>query len=139
MIGKNIVGYRYGKAPESGYSYNYRESKRECGVSMAKVGHMSEKNSFAVHNLRQSNVKKYYYIGSISGFGGDDEICLKNVKNINYNEYRKMLKEKEIIDISNIIVNDIADRKISLIDNGWNICMTKEAVESWRFNNIKSY
>lgn len=31
LIGKTIVGYRYGEAPESGHSWNYAENKPEPG------------------------------------------------------------------------------------------------------------
>ena len=37
IIGIKVVGYRYGKAPKCGRSYNYRENHYEDGVSMAQV------------------------------------------------------------------------------------------------------
>jgi hypothetical protein len=45
--GMTTVGYRYGKAPESGFSYNSREQKYEKGVSMASAGGVDEVGSFA--------------------------------------------------------------------------------------------
>lgn len=137
-IGKTMIGYRYGKAPESGYSWNYRENTNECGVSMAKVGHMNELGSFAVMNLRDNKVKKYYYIGVIAGEGGDsNEICLTNLKAITYREYCSLLKDEEIINTSNSIVDYLADGKISLINSGWNLGTTIDKLENWRNSNKK--
>ena len=136
--GKMMVGYRYGKAPESGRSYNHSENKYEIGVSMAKTGHMDELGSFAVLNLKGKKVKKYYYAGTIAGEGGDaQEICLVNIDEITYKQYKEMLKNEEIINASNEIANYIADRKINLINGGWSIGATKEKVEEWREKNVK--
>lgn len=129
IIGLTICGYRYGKANESGKSWNFREEKNECGISMAKVGYMDEMNSFAVDEYSQ--LKKHYYVGTVAGYGGDDEICLVDVKELSYREYLKSLKETK--EANNIIVNDICDTKIGLLKAGWNLGRwTIESVESWR-------
>lgn len=123
-----IVGYRYGEAPEGGRSWNYRENQWEVGVSMASVGYDKEINSFAVSGA--TNRKKYYYVGTVCGTGGDDEICLENVRQISFREYQKMIKEMTAA--SNMIVNDRYDRKITLIERGYNIGKTIEEVEDER-------
>lgn len=127
-IGLKIVGYRYGKAPENGKSWNYQNNEWECGVSMACVGYDKEIGSFAVSGAAER--KKFYYVGAVCGTGGDDEICLSNVKQITYNEYRSM--RKKMIAASNIIVNARYDRKINLIRRGFNLGKTKEEVEEER-------
>lgn len=137
-IGKQMVGYRYGAAPECGKSWNYMENRFECGVSMAKVGHMEEVKSFAVSNLADKKVKKYYYVGIIAGEGGDsEEICLAELQQISYIEYKRLLKSESIIETSNAIVNYIANRKVSLIERGWSIGTTIEKIATWRANNTK--
>ena len=85
IIGIKVVGYRYGKAPKCGRSYNYRENHYEDGVSMAQVCYYKPVGSFAANGE-----KKYYYEGVVSGIGSDNEICLSSVKQISYNEYQKM-------------------------------------------------
>lgn len=127
LIGKTIVGYRYGIAPESGFSFNTRERIAEPGVSMAQVGFGKEIQSFAVS--AQSN-KRYYYVGQISGEGSDDEICLVNVKRITRNEYLNLRKGKDMVSISNEIVNAIADRKTRLMNMGYNY--SEEEIENYR-------
>lgn len=134
IIGKTIAGYRYGIAPESGLSYNTREGEYEPGVSMACVGFGKEVSSFAVD--AQSN-RKYYYIGKIAGFGGDDEICLTDVRRVSRNEYLSALKET--VDVSNLVVDCYADRMIRLIESGWNIGLTVEDVEDFRISHKKTF
>lgn len=129
LIGKTIVGYRYGEAPESGHSWNYAENKPEPGVSMAQWGYFKECGSFAVSEAA-SNRKKYYYIGEIAGEGGDDEICLTNVKRISYKEYLKLRKETK--EVSNDCINALCDRKLGLINRGFYIGMTEQDVEVMR-------
>lgn len=128
-----IVGYRYGEAPKGGRSWNYQSNEWECGVSMASVGYDKEIGSFAVSG--SSDRKKHYYIGTICGTGGDDEICLENVKKITYREYQTMRKEMK--EASNIVVNERYDRKISLIERGFNIGRTIEEVEEERKKYLK--
>ena len=71
IIGIKVVGYRYGKAPKCGRSYNYRENHYEDGVSMAQVCYYKPVGSFAANGE-----KKYYYEGVVSGIGSDNEIYL---------------------------------------------------------------
>lgn len=131
--GKTIVGYRYGEAPEGGRSWNYRENEYECGVSMACVGYDKEIGSFAVSDAKPR--KKYYYVGTICGTGGDDEICLENVKRITYNEYRHMLKG--MVNVSNQVVNDRIDTRINLINRGYHIGYTVEQLEAERSKYLR--
>lgn len=133
MLGMVIVGYRYGKAPESGYSYNSRENRSECGVSMASVGYIPEKWSFAIGT--KENRKKYYYVGTIAGEGGDDEWCLRDVKQIKASEYKKMLVETK--EASNMIANYICDRKIKLKGDGFIIDESLEEIEAKRKSLIR--
>lgn len=130
-----IVGYRYGAAPACGYSWNYAENTNEPGVSMAQVGYLPEVRSFAVSALKESRVKRYYYIGEVAGEGGDQEICLRKVKRISYRQYQKLRKEYR--QTSNDIVNAICDRKIRLIRNGWQIEKTEEEIESMRLSLLR--
>lgn len=134
LIGETIVGYRYGEAPESGYSWNYAEGHREPGVSMAQVGYFKEYGSFAVSDAESSR-RKYYYIGEIAGEGGDDEICLTNVRRISYKDYLRLKKETK--QVSNDYVNALCDRKLRLIDRGFDICMTRDDIEAIRTKYVK--
>lgn len=133
ITGKTIVGYRYGEAPENGKSYNYREQCYECGVSMASVGYDKEIGSFAVSEA--CNRKRYYYIGEICGTGGDDEICLENVKRISYKEYIE--KRKELVETSNEIVNERCDRLLRLLWKGYSIGYTEEDIINERKKYLK--
>lgn len=132
-IGLQIVGYRYGAAPENGRSWNYQSNEWECGVSMASVGYDKEIGSFAVSGA--NNRKKFYYKGTVCGTGGDDEICLENISKISYREYQKLRKEMK--EASNIIVNERFDRKINLINRGYNIGMSEDDIEIERRKYIK--
>ena len=130
--GLQIVGYRYGEAPKYGRSWNYREQEYECGVSMASVGYDKEIGSFAISEARSR--RKYYYIGTICGVGGDDEICLRDVKRITYRQYLKL--RVKMVGISNQIVNDRIDSKIALIERGWSIGYTVEQLEHERIKYL---
>lgn len=133
LIGTTIVGYRYGEAPASGKSYNFRENEYEPGVSMAQVGYYKEIGSFAVSG--SSSKKKYYYEGVICGFGGDDEICLSNVKRITYREY--CTKRKELVEASNKVVNAYADNTLRLLDDGWHVAASREDIEVRRVKYLR--
>lgn len=126
LIGRTIVGYRYGEAPESGHSHNYQTNEDECGVSMAQVGYLEEYGSFAISEAA-SRRKRCYYIGVIAGFGGDDEVCLTNCKRISYREY--LGYRKQMKDVNNDYVRAIIADKVNLINNGWNIGRTEEDVK----------
>lgn len=91
IIGMPIVGYRYGDAPEEGYSYNHRDREYEPGVSLAQWGLIPEIFSFAISDVW--HLKKRYYKGVVAGIGGDDEICIKKHKEITYKEYLQLRKE----------------------------------------------
>lgn len=132
--GQTIVGYRYGEAPESGRSWNYRENEWEPGVSMAQVGFDKEIGSFAVSEAGCER-KKYYYVGDVCGTGGDDEICLCNVRRITRNEYLAM--RKQMVAVSNQIVNDRINTSINLINRGWSIGRTIEQLEAERNMYLK--
>ena len=134
LIGMRIVGYRFGEAPQSGRSYNYRENEWEPGVSMASVGFDKEIGSFAVSEAG-ANRKKFYYVGTICGTGGDDEICLKNVQRITYQDYVRM--RKSMVDASNAVVNARIDRSIRLINAGWNLLLSIEDLESERAKYLR--
>lgn len=129
LIGKTIVGYRYGEAPQSGHSWNYTEDMPEPGVSMAQVGYYKEYSTFAVTGARASR-KRVYYVGEIAGEGSDDEICLRNVRRISYREYLRLRIETK--QVSNDYVNALCDRYVSLLNGGWHICKTYEQVEEMR-------
>lgn len=101
---------------------------------MAQVGFDKEIGSFAVSDAGTSR-KKYYYIGTICGQGGDDEICLRNVRRISRNEYLSL--RKEMVAVSNQVVNDRIDSKIDLVSRGWNIGRTIEQLELERNMYLK--
>lgn len=132
--GQTIVGYRYGEAPENGRSWNYAENELEPGVSMAQVGFDKEIGSFAVSEA-ESNRKKYYYIGTICGTGGDGEICLENVKRITRKEYLAL--REDMIAVSNQIVNDRIDTSINLINQGWVVGKSVADLEAERAKYLK--
>ena len=132
-IGKKIVGYRYGKAPEGGRSWNSIDREWEPGVSMAQVGFDAEVASFAVSGSEARG--RFYYIGTICGQGGDDEICLSDVREITQAEYlslREGMKE-----VSNQIVNDRINTKIELLNRGYCIGKTIEQLENERQKYLK--
>ena len=133
-IGQTIVGYRYGEAPEGGRSWNYREHEFEPGVSMAQVGFDKELGSFAISEAGGSR-KKFYYIGTICGTGGDDEICLSDVRRITRAEY--LTYRKSMIEVSNQVVNDRINTKVSLIERGFSIGRTIEQLEEERATYLK--
>ena len=132
LIGKKVVGYRYGAAPESGFSYNRRENELEPGVSMAQVLFGEGVRSFAVSGL--SSAKKYYYIGEITGEGGDDEVCIKNHKQITRLEYLRL--RKEMVDTHNDIINYFYDRKVRLARRGF-IGFNEEKINEERKTLLK--
>lgn len=133
--GQTIVGYRYGEAPEGGRSWNYREKEWEPGVSMAQVGFDKEIGSFAVMGSAETR-KKCYYAGTICGqTGGDGEICLSNVRRITRNEYLSL--RKEMVAVSNQIVNDRIDRLIDLVNRGWNVGHSIDELEAERNMYLK--
>lgn len=87
-----MVGYRYGKAPETGKSYNTRDGKQEAGVSMASVAGSPECNSIATLSAKETR-KAYYYSGNYAGIGSDDEYILSDCVQITKKEYTKLVKE----------------------------------------------
>ena len=91
IIGMPIVGYRYGEAPEDGYSYNHRDREYEPGVSLAQWGLIPEIFSFAISDVW--HLKKRYYKGVVAGIGGDDEVCIVKHREITYKEYLQLRKE----------------------------------------------
>lgn len=103
---------------------------------MASVGYMPEIRSFAVSDLKDNKVKRYYYIGTISGRGGDDEFCLTGVRQISYKDYLRLRREQK--EVHNEIANYICDLYISLLDRGYYIAKTAEQVEELRKSLIKT-
>ncbi len=89
------VGYRYGSAPESGFSYNTREGRPEKGISMASAGGNEESKQFATMGAKEAGRKKIYYEGDIIGYGGDDEPIMVNVREISAKEYINRLNSEE--------------------------------------------
>lgn len=131
ILGMTVVGYRFGKAPESGRSYNFRDGFYEDGVSMAKVLYCKQVGSFAA-----AGQKKFYYKGVVSGTGSDNEICITNVIPITYKEYLEL--RKTMISESNAITNYYADQKIRLLNKGYNIGCTEEDIENYRKKFLKN-
>src|SRR3990167_2373951 len=93
---EEVIGYRYGYAPESGRSYNTREKIYEKGVSLASGFGKKEQWSFAIGESA-ANRKKVYYKGKRVGFGGDDEYLISDVKEINKGEYERLLKTPGVL------------------------------------------
>lgn len=118
LIGKTIIGYRYGKAPEGGRSFNTLTRSYEAGVSMASVGYNAEVGSFAAMANEQEG--KYYYIGEIAEeTGGDDEICLNNVRELTKEEYESLLPKYTAI--SNAVANAYYNRSANVASKGYDI------------------
>ncbi len=130
ILGIAVVGYRFGKAPESGRSYNFRDGFYEEGVSMAQVLYCKPVGSFAA-----GGEKKYYYKGIVSGTGSDNEICITDVTPITYREYMQL--RKTMISESNAITNYYADQKIRLLNQGYNIGCTEKDIEDYRRKFLK--
>lgn len=87
------VGYRYGDAPESGYSFNTRENKQEKGVSMASVAGIPESRSFATMAAKKRGIK--YYEGDVIGYGSDGEPIMINIVPITETNYHKKALSKQ--------------------------------------------
>lgn len=118
LIGKTIIGYRYGKAPEGGRSFNTLTRSYEAGVSMASVGYNAEVGSFAA--MANEEEGKYYYIGEIAEeTGGDDEICLNNVRELTKEEYESLLPQYTAI--SNAVANAYYNRSANVASKGYDI------------------
>lgn len=118
LIGKTIIGYRYGKAPEGGRSFNTLTRSYESGVSMASVGYNAEVGSFAA--MANEEEGKYYYIGEIAEeTGGDDEICLNNVRELTKEEYESLLPQYTAI--SNAVANAYYNRSANVASKGYDI------------------
>lgn len=101
---------------------------------MAQVGFDKEIGSFAVSDAG-TNRKRFYYIGTICGQGGDDEICLSNVRRITRNEYLSL--RKEMVAVSNQVVNDRINTAINLIHHGWDVGRSVEQLEAERNMYLK--
>lgn len=108
-IGDVVVGYRFGAAPESGYSYNRAENRFEPGVSLASVGYLQPVTSFACYGSA-AVCKKYYYSGRVAGSGGDGEFCITEVEQITYSEYCRELNDNK--DYYNRLSFDFIDSKL---------------------------
>ncbi len=65
---KDVIGYRFGKAPDTFISYNYSDNKLENGLSV-----YTEKSIVRSEFLGR---KKYEYSGIVSGIGGDGEVLI---------------------------------------------------------------
>ena len=90
----NAVGYRYGDAPESGYSRNHATGQLEAGVSMAGLGGGYDCSSFAVMGWREAGERKQYYTGTLvlDSTGSDGEPLLSDVTRISRAEYLAQIK-----------------------------------------------
>ena len=78
LKGTEVDFIRFGKAPEDGFSYNYRENRCEPGVSAYLV-----QNNEIIDTIRSEFVdKRAMYVGKgiVTGFGGDGEICVNILK-----------------------------------------------------------
>ena len=124
-----IVGYRYGQAPESGQSYNTRDNKCEKGVSMASVCGLGESRSFATCEAKE-NRKKYYYVGTIIGRGGDDEFLMGDVREIKKSEYNDLVISPELVNKRKEIAGNEIKELEWLIGRGYNI--NQKTIERWR-------
>lgn len=126
IIGKTIVGYRYGKAPVGGRSFNTLTKSYESGVSMASVGYNTEVGSFAKTTNEEEG--KYYYIGTIAeDTGGDDEICLNNVRKLTKKEYESLLPQYTAI--SNAVANAYYNRSANVASKGYDIDLERARVK----------
>ena len=65
---EEVEAFRFGKAPESFISWNYREDMSEKGLSVYTDGDVI-RSEFA-------DRKVYTYRGIVSGRGGDDELLI---------------------------------------------------------------
>ena len=101
---------------------------------MASVGYQEEVGSFAIDARNKED--RYYYIGTLNeDTGGDGEILLNNVKQISYKEYLSL--RKQYVSTSNKIINSLANRRISVIDKGYNVGVTTEQVEQKRKRELR--
>jgi hypothetical protein len=65
--------------------------------------------------------KKYYYIGDYSGKGGDDEFLIKNIKQITYRDYCKLIKTEKQKELKTNFIKEKIETLQSLKDAGYNI------------------
>ena len=89
----HTIGYRYGDAPKSGFSYNTREGRNERGISLASAAGLPKRRSFATMSAEE-NRKIKYYEGDVIGYGGDDEPIMVNLKPITKKDYESKLKDQ---------------------------------------------
>ena len=104
----HAVGYRIGRIPSGGRSYNTREGRYEEGVSLIGVGNLPPVQSFAISELRDAGAKIVYLEGDVlTTTGGDDEFLMKNAKPITRKTFDKAL----ITDAQKIAEKTLADKK----------------------------
>jgi len=74
LIGKTVEFVRFGKAPESGYSWNYAEGCQESGLSVYLLA-----DNKIIGTVRSEFADRTAYIGTgvACGIGGDDEILVE--------------------------------------------------------------
>jgi hypothetical protein len=113
------VGYRYGKAPPSGLSYNSMTQSYEKGVSFASAGGQKEIGSFAVSGARRRG--KYFYKLEAVDTGGDDEVIGKIIKEISEKEYNAFLASSENLQAQMTMAQNQLYRKKRLIAKGYSI------------------
>ncbi len=68
----DVRGYRYGVAPESGLSRNYRDGISECGLSLAVITTPGYKTEEIGSAMFFSNRKKHYFKGMLLPCKGSD-------------------------------------------------------------------
>ena len=107
----HAVGYRIGRIPSGGRSYNTREGRYEEGVSLIGVGNLPPVHSFAISALRDAGANVVYLEGDVlTTTGGDDEFLMTNAKPITRKKFDKALRT----DAQKIAEKTLADRKWDL-------------------------
>ena len=104
----HAVGYRIGRVPDGGRSYNTRDGRYEEGVSLIGVGNLPPVRSFAIAALRDAGAKVVYLEGDVlTKTGGDDEFLMTNAKPITKDAFDRALRT----DAQKIAEKTLADKR----------------------------
>lgn len=118
------VGYRIGRIPANGKSFNTRDGIYEDGISLISAGNLPATQSFAISNLKDAGADIVYVKGYVNTKpGGDDEFVMSDAIEITKSEYENALKSTTQL-LSDYLLSeyreDLAGRVSSTSYAKWN-------------------
>lgn len=85
-----VTGWRYGKLPESGRSYNFRDQQNEKGVSLMALHGEPIGGIAKTYEMFNSKGKPIVHVsGWLSGYGADGEPIVIDAKELPANDYAR--------------------------------------------------